>query len=68
VHFLSWLAYPGTISAVSWPTVRLVRIVLDHRLKCKEIELKRQQLSLIPGNQPAKAARAPHAVRCCKRR
>lgn len=68
MHFLSWLAYPGAISAVSWPTVRLVRIVLDYRLRCKEIELERQRLGLNPGNQPAQEARARHAVRHCRRR
>jgi hypothetical protein len=67
VRVLSWLAYPGVISALSWPAVRLVRIVLDYRLRCKEIEL-RQQLRLDPGSQPAQAACARHAVRRCKRR
>jgi hypothetical protein len=68
VRVLSWLAYPGVISALSWPTVRLVRVVLDYRLRCKEIELRRQQLRLDPGSQPAQAACARHAVRRCKRR
>lgn len=68
MRILSWLAYPGTISAVSWPAVRLVRVVLDYRLRCKEIELRRQQLGLNPGCQPAKEARARHAVRRCRRR
>jgi hypothetical protein len=68
VRTLSWLADPGTISVLSLSTVRLVHVVLEYRLGCKEIELRRQQLDLKPGGRPAKAASARHAVRRCRRR
>lgn len=54
MRVLAWLAVPGTISALCWPGVRLVRVVLAYRLRCKEIELQREQLSLPPGGQPAR--------------
>jgi hypothetical protein len=63
VHVLGELASAGTISIALSQAVRLVRIVLDYRLRCKEIELRRQKLGLTPGSQPAQAAIARHAVR-----
>jgi len=63
VHFLGELARAGTISVALSQAVRLVRIVLDYRVRCKEIELRREQLGLTPGSQPAQAATARHAVR-----
>src|ERR1700723_2580328 len=63
VHVLSELASAGTISVALGQAVRLVRIVLDYRLRCMEIELRRQALGLSPASQPAKAATARHAVR-----
>ena len=38
--------------------VRLSSIVLDYRIRCKEIELRRTQLGLTPDSQPAQAAPA----------
>jgi hypothetical protein len=58
VHVLGELAVPGTISAAVMAAVRLVRIVLAYRLRCKEIELRREELGLVSASQPAKAARA----------
>jgi len=43
--------------------VRLVRTLLDYRIRRMEIELDREQLGLTPGSQPAQAASAQHAVR-----
>jgi len=63
VHVLGALVSAGTISVVCSQVVRLVRIVLDYRVRCKEIELRREQLGLTPGSQPAQAASARHAVR-----
>jgi hypothetical protein len=63
VHILGELAVPGTISAALMAAVRLVRIILAYRLRCKEIELRREQLGLVPGSQPAKATRARHSRR-----
>jgi hypothetical protein len=63
VHVLGGLASAGTISIVVTQAVRLVRIVLDYRVRCKEIELRREQLGLTPGSQPAQAASARHAIR-----
>jgi hypothetical protein len=63
VHVLGELARAGTISVAISQAVRLVRIVLDYRVRCKEIELRRQQLGLTPGSQPAQAATARHAAR-----
>jgi hypothetical protein len=63
VHVLGELASAGTISVACSQAVRLVRIVLDYRVRCKEIELRREQLGLTPGSQPAQAASARHAVR-----
>jgi len=65
VHILGELAVPGMISAVLAAAVRTLRISLAYRLRCKEIELLREQLGLVPGSQSAKAARARHT---CRRR
>jgi hypothetical protein len=54
--------------AVCSLVVRLVRIVLAYRVECKKIELRRAELGLDPGNQPAQAAPARHAVRRRRRR
>jgi len=48
--------------------VRLVHIVLAYRVECKKIELRRAELGLNPGNQPAQAATAQHAVQRRRRR
>jgi hypothetical protein len=63
VHVLGELARAEIISVACSQAVRLVRIVLDYRVRCKEIELRREQLGLTPGSQPAQAASARHAVR-----
>jgi hypothetical protein len=68
VHVLGELVRPGTILAVCSLVVRLVRIVLAYRVECKKIELRRAELGLDPGNQPAQAAPARHAVRRRRRR
>lgn len=47
-------------------TVRLVRIVLDYRVRCKKIELRREQLRLNPGSQSAQAQLRRHT--CSERR
>jgi hypothetical protein len=65
VRILGELAIPGTISAVLMAAVRLVRIILTYRLRCKEIQLLREQLARVPGSQPAKAA--ARARRTCRR-
>ena len=67
MHVLGELASAGTISVACSQAVRLVRIVLDYRVSCKEIELQREQLGLTPGSQPAQAASARHAARRRKR-
>ena len=63
MHVLGELARAGIISVACSQAVRLVRIVLDYRVRCKEIELRRAQLGLTPGSQPAQAASARHAIR-----
>ena len=63
MHVLGELASAGTISVACSQAVRLVRIVLDYRVRCKEIELRRATLGLTPGSQPAQAASARHAIR-----
>lgn len=63
MHVLGELASTGTIWVACSQAVRLVRIVLDYRVRCKEIELRREQLRLNPGSQPAQAATARHAAR-----
>ena len=63
MHVLGELASAGTISVACSQAVRLVRIVLDYRVRCKEIELRRTKLDLTPGSQPAQAASARHAIR-----
>jgi hypothetical protein len=68
VHVLGELASAGVISIVASQAVRLMRIVLDYRIKCKKIELRREQLGLGPGSQPATKATARHAARRRKRK
>ena len=68
MHVLGELVSAGTILAVCGQVVRLVRIVLAYRVKCKEIELRRAKIGLSPGSQPAQAAPARHAVRRRRRR
>ena len=68
MHILSWLALPGTISALYWPTVRLVHVVLDYRLGRKVIELLGEQPDQVLVGQPAKAAHARRARRRRTRR
>ena len=63
MHVLGELVRAGTASVVLGQVVRLVRIVLDYRVRCKEIELRRAKLGLTPGSQPAQAASARHAIR-----
>jgi hypothetical protein len=63
VHVLGELASAGVISVVCSQAVRLVRIVLDYRVRCKKIELRRAKIGLTPGSQPAQAASARHAKR-----
>jgi hypothetical protein len=63
VRILGELAVPGTISATLMATVRLVRIILAYRVRCKEIQLLREQSGLVPSSQPAKAARVRHTRR-----
>jgi hypothetical protein len=57
VQVLGWLAGSGTIGTVSWQAVRLVRVVLDYRVRVKEIELLREQSGLVSGRQPTRHAR-----------
>ena len=52
MHVLGELASAGTISVACSQAVRLVRIVLDYRVRCKEIELRRAKLGLTPGSRP----------------
>lgn len=54
MRFLGWLAVPGAVSAVCWPAERLVRDVLAYRLRCKEIELLREEQVLASKSQPSK--------------
>jgi len=63
VRILGWLATPETVTAVCFSAVRLVRIVLAYRLRCKEIELLREERDLISGSQSPEAVRARHARR-----
>jgi hypothetical protein len=63
VQILGELVVPGTIAAVLVPGVRLVRIILGYRLRRMEIELLREQLRIVPGSQPAKAAGAGRSRR-----
>jgi hypothetical protein len=67
VHVLGELASAGTFSFASSQAVRMVRIVLNYRIECKKIELRRHELGLTPGSQPAQAAFARHAARRRKR-
>ena len=68
MHVLGELVSAGTASVALGQVVRLVRIVLAYRVECKKIELRRAELGLNPGNQPAQAAPARHAVRRRRRR
>lgn len=68
MHVLGELVSAGTASVVLGQVVRLVRIVLAYRVECKKIEFRRAELGLNPGNQPAQAAPARHAVRRRRRR
>ena len=68
MHVLGELVSAGTISVALGQVVRLVRIVLAYRIRCMEIELRRDELGLNPGNQPAQAVTARHAVRRRRRR
>jgi hypothetical protein len=43
--------------------VHLVCIVMNYRIRCKKIELRRQQLGLTRGSQAAKAASARRRTR-----
>ena len=63
MHVLGGLVSAGGIWIACTQAVRLVRIVLDYRVRCKELELLREHLEPIPGSQPAQAAIARHAVR-----
>jgi len=68
VQVLGWLVVHGTEYAVSWQAVRLVRVVLDYRVRCKEIELLREQSGLVPDHQSTQPARTRHAHRRRSRR
>ena len=61
MQVLGWLVTHGTDSYLSWQAVRLVRVVLDYRVRCKEIELLREQSGLVPGRQSAPPACARRA-------
>ena len=63
MRILGWLAVPGVTSAVCFSVVRLVRIVLDYRFRCKEIDLRREERGLVSGGQPPKSARERHTCR-----
>ena len=52
MHVLGELASAGTISVACSQAVRLVRIVLDYRVRCKEIELRRAKLGLTLAASP----------------
>jgi hypothetical protein len=60
VQVLGWLLTHGTDFAVSWQAVRLVRVVLDYRVRCKEIELLREQSGPVSDHQPWPSACARH--------
>ncbi|HET9894591.1 MAG TPA: hypothetical protein VFQ44_06615 [Streptosporangiaceae bacterium] len=68
MQVLGWLVTHGTEWAVSWQAVRLVRVVLNYRVRCKEIELLREQSGLVPSRQSKQQARARHARRRRPRR
>ena len=63
MRILGLLAVPGTISAVAWALERLVRDFWAYRLRCKEIDLLREQCDLGSGSQPANAVHARHVRR-----
>ncbi len=60
MQVLGWLAIHGTDFAVSWQAVRLVRVVLNYRVRCKEIELLREQFGQAPDRPPPPSAGARH--------
>jgi len=57
VHGIGELVVSGALTSLLWQAVRLVRVVLAYRLRCKELELRREQLGL-PARQPAPPAKA----------
>lgn len=61
MQVLGWLVTHGTAWFASWQAVRLVRVILDYRVRIKEIELLREQSALVSGRQPAPSACARHA-------
>ena len=66
MRILGWLTVPE-VTAACLSMVRLVHIVLDYRVRCKQIELRREELGLVSEDQPSKAARARHACRRVRR-
>lgn len=66
MRILGWLTVPE-VTAVCLSMVRLVHIVLDYRVRCKQIELRREELGLVSEGQPSKVARARHACRSARR-
>lgn len=66
MRILGWLTVPE-VTAAFLSMVRLVHIVLDYRVRCKKIELRREELGLVSGGQPFKVARARHACRRARR-
>ena len=63
MQVLGWLMAHGTDCAVSWQAVRLVRVVLDYRVRRMEIDLLREQSGRVSGRQSVQSARARHARR-----
>jgi hypothetical protein len=61
VQVLGWLVSHGIDGVVSWQVVRLVRAILDYRVRCKEIELLREQSGQVPGHQLEQSASAHDA-------
>ena len=59
MHVLGELVSAGTASVVLGQAGGLVRIVLAYRVECKKIELRRAELGLNPGSQPAHGATRP---------
>jgi hypothetical protein len=52
VRILGTLAVPGSISAVCWTIERIARSVLAYRVRCKEIDVLREEQRLSHGQQP----------------
>ena len=63
MQVLGWLVAHGTDGIVTWQVVRLVRTILDYRVRCKEIELLREQSGHVPDRQSVQPARAQRARR-----